>query len=63
VVTRKMCGGGNRTPRGADSQQVLASVLRTAHQRGLDATDVLVTLLTAPTPTVPAALRSAGQTH
>jgi transposase len=60
VVTRKMCGGGNRTRHGADSQQVLASVLRTAHQRGLDATDVLVTLLTAPLPTVPAALRSAG---
>ncbi len=50
VVTRKMCGGGNRTRRGADSQQVLASVLRTADQRGLDATDLLVTLLTAPTP-------------
>ncbi|HEX2311388.1 MAG TPA: IS66 family transposase, partial [Vicinamibacterales bacterium] len=48
VVTRKMCGGGNRTQRGATSQQILASVLRTADQRGLDATDVLVTLLTAP---------------
>ena len=35
------------------SQQVLASVLRTADQRGLDATDVLVALLTAPTPIVP----------
>ena len=54
VVTRKMCGGGNRTRRGADSQQVLASVLRTAHQRGLDASDLLVTLLTAPTPVGPA---------
>lgn len=53
VVTRKMCGGGNRTRRGADSQQVLASVLRTAAQRGLDATAVLVTLLTAPRPIVP----------
>jgi transposase len=63
VITRKTCGGGNRTRRGADSQQVLASVLRTTHQRGLDATDVLVTLLTAPTPTVPPALRSAGPTH
>jgi transposase len=52
VVTRKMCGGGNRTRRGADSQQVLASVLRTADQRGLDATAALATLLTAPTPTV-----------
>jgi transposase len=57
VVTRKMCGGGNRTRRGADSQQVLASVLRTADQRGLDATDLLVTILTAPTPVVPRSLR------
>jgi transposase len=53
VVTRKMCGGGNRTRRGADSQQVLASVLRTADQRRLDATAVLVTLLTAPDAIVP----------
>jgi transposase len=52
VVTRKLCGGGNRTRRGADSQQVLASVLRTADQRELDATTVLVALLTAPTPSV-----------
>ena len=36
-------------------QQVLASVLRTADQRGLDATDLLVALLTAPTPVVPVA--------
>jgi transposase len=63
VVTRKMCGGGNRTPRGATSQQILASVLRTADQRGLDATDVLVTLLTAPTPTVPSSLRSTAALH
>ena len=48
VVTRKMCGGGNRTARGAQTQQVLASVLRTAHQRGLDTTALLVTLLRAP---------------
>ncbi|MGH8636493.1 MAG: IS66 family transposase [Burkholderiales bacterium] len=53
VITRKMCGGGNRSRHGADSQQVLASVLRTADQRGLDATAVLVTLLTAPRPIVP----------
>lgn len=59
VITRKTCGGGNRTVRGAHSQHVLASVLRTAHQRGLDATDVLVTLLTASTPTVPPPLRNA----
>ena len=58
VVTRKMCGGGNRTRRGADSQQVLASVLRTADQRALDATDVLVELLTAPRPSVPPMLQT-----
>ena len=63
VVTRKMCGGGNRTARGADSQQVLASVLRTADQRGLDATAVLVTLLTARTPSVPPSLRTVPAIH
>jgi transposase len=63
VITRKTCGGGNRTARGAQSQQVLASVLRTADQRGLDATAVLVTLLTAPAPTVPPALRTAAAVH
>jgi transposase len=52
VVTRKMCGGGNRSTRGADTQQVLASILRTAQQRGLDAGDVITTLLRAPTPIV-----------
>jgi transposase len=60
VVTRKMCGGGNRTRRGADRQQVLASVLRTADQRGLDATAVVVDLLRARTPTVSAALHPAS---
>ena len=63
VVTRKMCGGGNRTRQGADSQQVLASVLRTADQRGLDATAVLVTLLTARTPSVPPSLRAIPAIH
>lgn len=63
VVTRKMCGGGNRTPHGAQSQQVLASVLRTADQRGLDAADLFVTLLTARTPTVPPNLRTEPAIH
>jgi len=63
VVTRKMCGGGNRTARGAKSQQILATVLRTADQRGLDATAILTTLLTAPTSTVPLALRSVPALH
>jgi len=63
VVTRKLCGGGNRTARGAQSQQVLASILRTADQRGLDATAVVVTLLAAPTPTVPPCLRVLPAVH
>lgn len=58
VITRKTCGGGNRTARGADSQQILASVLRTAHQRGLNPTALLTTMLCAPVPVVPPALQS-----
>jgi transposase len=63
VVTRKMCGGGNRTARGAHTQQVLTTVLRTADQRGLDASAILTTLLTASTPTVPLALRTVPAVH
>jgi transposase len=63
VVTRKMCGGDNRTDRGAQSQQVLASVLRTAHQRGLDTSALLTTLLCAPQPAVPEALRGTTPLH
>lgn len=58
VITRKACGGGNRTPRGAQTQQVLASVLRTAQQRGLDSTAVLVAALQAPRPVVLDAFQS-----
>jgi transposase len=63
VVTRKMSGGGNRTARGAQTQQVLASVLRTAAQRGLDRTDLLAQLLHARTPTVPTSLRTPPAAH
>ena len=35
VVTRKVCGG-NRSWAGADSQQILASVIRTASQRDVN---------------------------
>lgn len=63
VVTRKMCGGGNRTVRGAHTQQILVSVLRTADQRGLDASDLLVALLTAPIPVVPHSLRTPPAIH
>jgi transposase len=57
VVNRKVCGG-NRSTRGADTQQVLASVIRTARQRGCNAGDVLVDLLRAPQPRVSTALQS-----
>jgi transposase len=59
VITRKTCGGGNRTPRGAQTQQVLTSVLRTAQQRGLNTTDILVAALRAPKPIALDAFHSA----
>ena len=49
VVTRKVCGG-NRSVRGAHTQAVLASVLRTIQQRELDAATILPDLLRAPHP-------------
>ena len=61
VVTRKLAGGGNRSTRGAVTQQVLASVLRTANQRGLDAGAIVADLLHYSTPTVSAALQSPSQ--
>jgi transposase len=63
VVTRKMCGGGNRTTRGAQTQQILTSVLRTAQQRGVDPTALFTTLLRAPQPLVPHQLQSAPALH
>ena len=56
VVTRKVCGG-NRTRHGADTQQALASVVRTAHQRNLDLTPLIATMLRTPNPTVPDGLQ------
>ena len=52
VVIRKVCGG-NRTRHGADSQQVLASVVRTARQRDLDLPPLIATMLRAADPVVP----------
>ena len=52
VVIRKVCGG-NRTRKGADTQQVLASVVRTARQRDLDLPALFATMLRAPEPIVP----------
>jgi hypothetical protein len=34
-----MCGGANRSRRGAQTQQILASLPRTAQQRGLNTTE------------------------
>jgi transposase len=56
VVTRKVCGG-NRSPVGAETQQILASILRTAQQRQLNPHAVLVSMLQARIPIVPVALR------
>lgn len=56
VVTRKVCGG-NRSARGAATQQILASVLRTLDQRGLDPADVFTPLLRARQPIVTPALQ------
>ena len=55
VVTRKVCGG-NRSWTGADSQQILASVVRTAAQRDLNPHVVLASMLHLPTPGVIAEL-------
>ena len=60
VVNRKICGG-NRTPRGARTPQILASVVRTARQRHVDLNDLFTTLLRAPRPMVPAALHPPTQ--
>ena len=55
VVARKVCGG-NRTRHGADTQQVLASVVRTARQRDLDLPALIATMLRATNPIVPEVL-------
>ena len=60
VVNRKV-SGGNRSRRGADTQQVLASVVHTARLRGLDTRAVLVDLLQARHPTAAPALLTSAQ--
>lgn len=63
VITRKLNGGGNRTAHGATTQQVLASLLRTARQRNLDGVCVLATLLRAPHPIVSPDLFTRASPH
>jgi transposase len=55
VVTRKVCGG-NRSWDGAESQQILASVIRTASQRDVNPHVVLASNLHRRTPAVVAQL-------
>ncbi len=51
VVNRKVWGG-NRTDVGASTQEVLATVLRTATQQGLDVIGLFAELLRSPVPRV-----------
>lgn len=51
VVTRKVCGG-NRTSRGAATQEIVASVLRTCTQQHRDPLALLVALQRSPRPIV-----------
>lgn len=58
VVTRKVCGG-NRTPHGAATQQMVASLLRTCWQQQRDPLALLGALLRSPQP-IAADLRLPG---
>jgi transposase len=49
VVNRKSCVG-NRTPRGAEAQAILTSLLRTGQQRGLNLLALFSTILHSPRP-------------
>ena len=51
VVNRKVWGG-NRTNNGADVQQILMTIFRTATQQGHDIINTFAQLLTNPAPTV-----------
>lgn len=55
VVNRKV-SGGNRSERGAETQEILSSIVQTARLRDLDPRDVLVDLLRSPLPAVSPAL-------
>jgi len=59
VVNRKVWGG-NRSPAGSHTQEVLTSVLRTAQQQGHNPLPILVDLLRSPTPMVAPLLPAAS---
>jgi transposase len=50
IMTRKCCGGGNRTISGAEAQAILMSVLRTLQQKSLDPRRMISEILTAAVP-------------
>lgn len=52
VVTRKNCGGGNRTWPGAHTQEVLMTILATAAKQGKDPLAIFIDLLRSPVPVV-----------
>lgn len=62
VVTRKVCGG-NRSARGAQTQQVLSSLLQTIHLRQLDATPLFDCMLRSTRPMVVLAPPTAAALH
>jgi len=57
VIARKTLGG-NRSPKGAKTQQILSSILRTCQQQGEDAFARITRLLSAPSWWAP---RSTGE--
>lgn len=50
IMTRKCCGGGNRTESGAKTQATVMSVLRTIQQKKLDPRQIIAEMLRAPVP-------------
>ncbi len=50
VATRKMCGGGNNTPRGAETQGILLTLLRSGWQQDYTPAEMIVPLMRAPGP-------------
>lgn len=52
IATRKNCGGGHRTWKGANTFARIATVFRTALQQGIDPQLIFVSLLRCPKPTV-----------
>lgn len=60
VVMRKV-SGGNRTRHGADTQEILTSVVHTVRHRHLDLAEMLTTMLQAREPIVPIPLSTRPQ--